>query len=458
MRRRCARASLGPLVSEPGPITRLLSRVPELPTQAEAQQGLREVLADPTLDLLWMNADGVYIDAVGRTTTLEAEAHPVERIVTPVVHEGRTVGALIHAPSVLEDPSALGEVTAVIGLAIEKDRINEKLRRQRDLLSAIGDSTPALLCVIFEGGQITPEGANQAIRELVGETHEELAGRLFSDAVVAAEDQAEVEQVIRDVVAGGTQAERVSRWRASAGGQASVAWTCTPLPDVAQQPVFLISGVDVSERERQAQELRDSRSRIVEAADSERRRLERNLHDGAQQRLVSLALAPPSERSCHVRAGTGGVGARGSGARSFRGDRRVTRAGPWAAPGDPHRPRSRAGASGLAERTPLPVTVHDDLTGRLPAPVEAAAYFVVAEALTNAVKHAQAGEVIVSVEVVDRSLDVAVADDGIGGVALGEGTGLRGLADRVEAISGHLAVTSDQRGTRDTAAIPVSST
>lgn len=441
-------------MSEPGPITRLLSQVPEVPTQAEAQQGLRDVLADPTLDLLWMNADGAYVAADGRTITLEAQ--PIERITTPVMHEGRTVGALIHAPSVLEDPSALGEVTAVIGLAIEKDRINERLRRQRDLLSAIGDATPALLCVIFEGGQITPEGANQAIRDLVGATHEELAGQFFWEAVVAAEDRAEVERAIRDVVTGGSQPDRVSHWRAAAGAEASVAWTCTPLPDVAPQPIFLISGVDVSERERQAKELRDSRSRIVEAADNERRRLERNLHDGAQQRLVSLALSLRRARGQVTSAPEQAVSVLEEAAHDLTeaiAELRELARGLHPAILTDHGlgPALR----GLAERAPLPVTVHNDLPGRLPPPVEAAAYFVVAEALTNAVKHAHAGEVIVSVELADGSLAVAVADDGIGGVASGEGTGLRGLADRVEAISGHLAVTSDARGTRVTASIPV---
>jgi PAS domain S-box-containing protein len=444
-------------VSAPGSITRLLSRVGDLPTQAEAQQGLRDVLADPTLDLLWMNPDGVYIAADGRATTLEAQ--PVGRITTPVLYEGRTVGALIHDPSVLEDPDELGEVAAVIGLAIEKDRINERLRRQRDLLSAIGDATPALLCVIFEDGRISAEGANQATRELVGATHEELAGRLFWEAVVVPEDRPEVERVIREVVNGRPQPDRVSRWRRAAGGQASVAWTCTPLPHVIPQPVFLISGVDVSERERQTQELRDSRSRIVEAADNERRRLERNLHDGAQQRLVSLALS--------LRRATGQVTSAPEEAVSVleEATRDLTEAiaelrelarGLHPAILTVHGlgPALR----GLAERTPLPVTVHYELTGRLPAPVEAAVYFVVAEALTNAVKHAQADEVVVRLELVDGSLAVAVADDGIGGAAFGGGTGLRGLADRVEAISGHLAVTSDERGTRVTAAIPVSGT
>jgi PAS domain S-box-containing protein len=426
-----------------------------LPTQAQAQQGLRDVLADPTLDLLWLNADGAYITADGRTTTLEAQ--PVERITTPVTHEGRPVGALIHAPSVLEDPSALGEVTAVIGLAIEKDRINDQLRAQRDLLSAIGDATPALLCVIFEGGQITREGANQAIQDLVGATQEELAAQFFWDAVVAAEDRAEVERVIREVVAGEPQPERVSHWRAGGGSEASIAWTCTRLPDVVPRPVFLISGVDVSERERQAQELRDSRSRIVEAADNERRRLERNLHDGAQQRLVSLALS--------LRLATGHVASAPEQAVSELKEAAHDLAEAIAELRELARGLHPAiltdhglGAAlrALAERVPLPVTVRNDLPGRLPAPVEAAAYFVVAEALTNAVKHAHAGEVLVSLELADGSLAVAVADDGIGGVAPGEGTGLRGLADRVEAISGHLAVTSDARGTRVTAAIPVS--
>ena len=441
-------------MSEPGPITRLLSQVPEQPTQAQAQQGLRDVLADPTLDLLWINNDGAYVAADGRTTTLEAQ--PVERITTPVLHEGRTVGALIHAPSVLEDPSALGEVTAVIGLAIEMDRINGQLRAQRDLLSAIGDATPALLCVIFAGGQITPEGANQAIQELVGATQAELAGRFFWDAVVAAEDRAEVERVIHDAVAGEPQPERVSRWRVGARSEAAVAWTCMRLPDVVPRPVFLISGVDVSERERQAQELRDSRSRIVEAADNERRRLERNLHDGAQQRLVSLALSlrlaighvtsAPEQAASELEAATRDL------AEAIAELRELAR-GLHPAILTDH--GLGAALRALAERTPLPVTVRNDLPGRLPAPVEAAVYFVVAEALTNAVKHAHAGELTVSVELADGSLTVTVADDGIGGVAPGEGTGLRGLADRVEAISGRLAVTSDARGTRVTAAIPV---
>ncbi len=440
-------------VTQLGPISRLLSRAPELSTQAEAQAGLRDVLADPTLDLLLTSPDGTFLAADGQTVSLDEQLPG--RAVTLVPHGGRTVGALIHDPSVLEEPTALGELTGVLGLAIERNRINDQLRRQRDLLSAIGDGTPALLCLVFADGRMTPEGTNRAARELVGATQEELAGKLFWDAVVVPEDQRDVEQVIHRVVGGQPQADRVSRWRTVAG-QAAVAWTCEPLPDIASEPVFLISGVDVSVREHQAQELRDSRSRIVVTADNERRRLERNLHDGAQQRLVSLALSlrraesnvtsAPDEAVSALRAASQDL------AEAIAELRELARGLHPAILTD----RGLGPAlQALAERAAIPVTLRNDLPGRLPEPVEAAAYFVVAESLTNAVKHAHGSEVVVDVHVADGALNVTIADDGVGGVAPGEGTGLRGLTDRVEAIAGHLDVTSSERGTCVRAAIPV---
>ena len=115
------------------------------------------------------------------------------------------------------------------------------------------------------------------------------------------------------------------------------------------------------------------------------------------------------------------------------------------------RPALRA----LGERAPLPVTVQADVPDRLPEPVEAAAYFVAAEALTNAARHAQATSAVVDAEVTGGMLTISIADDGHGGAAVERGTGLRGLNDRVEAISGQLIVTSDASGTCVTATIPV---
>ena len=440
-------------VSQPGPMSRLLRQVPEIPTQVEAQQGLREVLGDPTLELLWITIDGAYVTAEGQPTTLMAHTSG-RRATTQITHEDRTVGALIHEPSLLADPG-LGEVAAVIGLAIEKDNVNQQLRRQRDLLSAIGDGTPALLCLILANGTITPEGSNRATRELVGQTHEDLAGRCFWDVVVMPADRVAVEQVIQRVVAGEAQPERVSRWQTTTGA-AAVAWTCTKLPDVASEPVFLISGIDVTERELQAQELRDSRSRIVLAADTERRRLERNLHDGAQQRLVSLALSLRRAESYAGSAPEQAVSILREASRDLT--EAISELRELARGLHPVLLTERGlgpAVQALAERAALPVTVRNDLPGRLPESIEAAAYFVVAEALTNAARYAQASAAIVTLEVADDLLKVTVADDGVGGAALGDGSGLRGLADRVEAIAGRLALSSDSTGTRVTAFLPL---
>jgi PAS domain S-box-containing protein len=438
-------------VSAAGPIRRLLSQVSEVPTQAEAQRGLREVLGDPTLELLWVGPGGVYVDTDGRSVALDDQ--PTGRAVTPITHEQRAVGALIHDPSLLDEP-ALDEVAAVIGLAIEKDQINAQLREQRDLLSAIGDGTPALLCLTFADGRILPDGTNRALRDLVGAAREELAGHLFWDMLVVETDRAEVERVIGSVAAGEPQPERVSRWRSTTGA-ISVAWTCAPLLEIESTPIFLISGVDVSDLERQAQELRDSRSRIVLAADNERRRLERNLHDGAQQRLVSLSLslrraeknvvAAPDQAVEVLRAASEEL------VEAIADLRELARGLHPAILTDRG---LRPALAALAERAPLPVTVEGDVPERLPAPVEAAAYFVAAEALTNAARHAHATRAVIEVELARGRLTIAVADDGVGGAAADKGTGLRGLSDRVEAIAGSLAVTSDGLGTRVTASMP----
>jgi PAS domain S-box-containing protein len=191
------------------------------------------------------------------------------------------------------------------------------------------------------------------------------------------------------------------------------------------------------------QELAASRARIVEAGDAERRRLERNLHDGAQQRLVSLALNlrlaaracdPDDEasRSAFERAGE-------ELAQALEELRELARGIHPAVLSD----RGLEPAiEALAARTPVPVEWRIDLEERLPEPVEAAAYYVVAESLTNAAKHANASAVTVRIGREDGLARIEVADDGIGGAATGHGSGLRGLADRVEALGGRLRLDS----------------
>jgi signal transduction histidine kinase len=191
-------------------------------------------------------------------------------------------------------------------------------------------------------------------------------------------------------------------------------------------------------------ELNASRVRILEAGVTERRRLERNLHDGAQQRLVALAvqlrvlekrLGDPEAATAMLR------GAAYELEQALAELRELARGLHPAVLAD----RGLAPAlETLASRSPLPVSVEGVPDVRLAEPLEAAIYFVVAESLTNAVKHAEATELRVSMRTEPGELRVEIADDGRGGAdpSTGNGTGLRGLADRVEALGGRLAVES----------------
>jgi signal transduction histidine kinase len=203
---------------------------------------------------------------------------------------------------------------------------------------------------------------------------------------------------------------------------------------------------------------RVSRAAILEAADSERRRLERNLHDGAQQRLVSLALDlgqvesmldggdPQTARKLLSTA-------RDELALALEELRELARGIHPAILSD----RGLGPAlEALVARVSLPVQL-DAPCERLPEPVEAAAYYMVAEALTNAARHARATSVGVRLRCDDGRLRIEVRDDGIGGADARSGSGLRGLADRVEALGGRLKLDSPAgAGTTLTGEIPLS--
>jgi signal transduction histidine kinase len=209
----------------------------------------------------------------------------------------------------------------------------------------------------------------------------------------------------------------------------------------------------------QLEEVRASRARIVEFGDAERRRVERNLHDGAQQRLVNLSLALGIARS-QIPTTTDGdlAAALDEAAEELRlalAELRELARGIYPVI------LSEAGLgpalASLAERSPIPATVAAAPSDRLPARVEETAYYVASEALANAAKHARATAVTISARHCDGGLEVEVGDDGVGG-ANPNGSGLRGLADRVAALDGHLRVDSPTgRGTRITAELPCES-
>ena len=203
--------------------------------------------------------------------------------------------------------------------------------------------------------------------------------------------------------------------------------------------------------------LRASRARLVEAGDAERRRLGRNLHDGAQQRLVSLMLELQIARETWERdpsMARGLVDQAFDNARAAVDELRDLAAGIH--PAVLTQRGLDAGIESLATRSTVPVELGDPLDERLPLPVETAAYYVVAEALTNVAKYADATHARVEVRRDNGELVVEVRDDGAGGADPTGGSGLRGLADRVGALDGWLEVESAAgRGTLVRAVIPV---
>jgi signal transduction histidine kinase len=203
-------------------------------------------------------------------------------------------------------------------------------------------------------------------------------------------------------------------------------------------------------------ELTASRARIVTASDQVRRRFERDLHDGAQQRVVSLGLevraleaSIPAEQQqlrdqlSNIVGGLSGVSTE---------LQEISRG--------IHPAILSKGGLGpaiktLARRSAVPVALDLNVDRRLPESIEVAAYYVVAEALTNAAKHAQASEVSVSAVAADDELHITITDDGIGGAVTGAGSGLIGLKDRVAVLSGRLDIFSPAgNGTTLKAVIP----
>jgi signal transduction histidine kinase len=243
-------------------------------------------------------------------------------------------------------------------------------------------------------------------------------------------------------------------WGALAAGTRSA----EPLPqgverrlgDFAELVAQALANADAHEQ------LAASRARIVEAGDAERRRLERNLHDGAQQRLVSVAidlrvidaaLAKDPQKARELLSA-----AQEQLAQGLDDLRELARGIHPAVLTD----RGLGPAlESLAIRAPVPVEITELPEERLAGPVEAAAYYVVAEAITNGAKYAQFSHATVSVRRSNGRATVTVADDGVGGADPSRGSGLRGLADRLEALDGRLEVESSAAsGTRIKAEIP----
>jgi signal transduction histidine kinase len=224
--------------------------------------------------------------------------------------------------------------------------------------------------------------------------------------------------------------------------------------DVVALVVFLVTAVVVGvpaarlrravlESARLAEELAASRGRVIAAGDEVRRRVERDLHDGAQQRLISLAFdlrIAQDEVPTELPALRADIGQVAEELTEVMEELREMARGLHPAI------LSEGGLSSalrtLAQRSAVPVELHVNTKSRYPPPVEVAAYYVVSEALTNTTKHAAASHAEVIVEEQDSALRLRVRDDGAGGAAPQRGSGLIGLRDRVEALGGSIDVTS----------------
>jgi signal transduction histidine kinase len=328
-------------------------------------------------------------------------------------------------------------------LRVALGECRERLERERRFGHSVTDLTPSLLLVVDPDGTIVPGGVNVAMERLSGRSEDELVGSRFEGAGPAAWTGTDEPPAF--------ELPYVTR----TGETRAVEWTARVL-EWPEGTRYLLCGTDVTDWRRQEERLRESLARLVETADGERRRLERNLHDGAQQRLVTLQL---ELRLIEATLGADDpVAARLGAARADLTEaleelRELARG---LHPAVLSSYGLAVALEGVAGRATIPVELSVEMIGdRPPALVEAAAYYVVSEAVTNAQKHSGATVVCVAVGRSEGCLCLDVSDDGVGGADL-EGSGLVGLCDRVEALGGSLELTSPPgRGTRLTSRIPL---
>lgn len=348
------------------------------------------------------------------------------------------------------------EFVVIVRDFTDRTRQERILERERDFSRAVVRSTPSFLALVDDRGTLL--SVNRALERAAGIPEKSWLGHPFWTLFIAEQDvpRARGDFVrMRDGEPPGTvEYEHVG----PAGERLVVDWTATVVHDADGALRYLLCGLDVTARKQVEEEIRRSRARIVSAGDAERKRLERNLHDGAQQNLVtvthSIHLAARSLRTEPDRAEEHLERALVELTTAHEELRELARGlHPQILSLQGLGPAVRA----LAGRAPISVTVItvDDAQRWHPL-VESAAYFVVAESLTNTLKYARATSATVRIAPRDDVLVVEVSDDGCGGAQPTEGSGLGGLRDRVEALDGSFAVDSPVgAGTRVRAELPL---
>ncbi len=435
---------LGTTIARGAGLDTIFSSVPERASPGEVQDGLRQALRDQTAQVAyWYGEGGHYVDIDGNRFELPAETR--DRVVTRLDYANDPVAAIVHDAALLEEPELLAGIANAARIALERDKLLVEVRARAQRYFALLQAMPDLMFRISHEGTYlsynAPNPDDLIDDEVVGKTLWDRLPRDLADRVLAAG---------RAAIAG--RPNVIEYALDFEDGQRHYEGRFAPSGDEE----FLMIVREITERKQQQQELEASRQRIVAAGDDARRKLERNLHDGAQQRLVSVSL---SLRLAQGQLEKNPAGAqevleasREELARALEELRELARGIHPAVLTDRG---LEAALDSLAARAPLPVEIEGP-DAILPAQVEAAAYYVVSEALANVTKYAQASSVKVTVEQVDGCAQVVVADDGVGGADPDRGSGLRGLADRVASLNGKLAIDSPPgAGTRVRAEIPL---
>jgi PAS domain S-box-containing protein len=436
---------LGTTLARSAGVGAIFTSLPERASPGEVQEGLRVALRDPTADIAyWYEEGGHYVDVDGNRFDLPADSR--HRTVTRLDYADSPVAAIIHDSALREEPELLEAITGAARIALERDKLLVEVKARAERYRAVLQAMPDLMFRIARDGTYlafnAPNTRDLLAEEVVGRNvhdrlPQELAARVLA-AGQAAVDRGTPQMIEYELQFPDETRNYEARFAASGEDE------------------FLMIVREITERKRQQEELEASRARIVAAGDDERRRLERNLHDGAQQRLVSLSL---SLRLAQNRIQSDPEGAeqlldasREELAQALEELRELARGIHPAVLTDRG---LEAALESLAARSPFPIDVNGP-SCELPAQVEAAAYYVVSEALANVAKYAQASAVEVTVERMNGVAVVEVADDGVGGADPLRGSGLRGLADRVASLSGKLDVQSPPGvGTRVRAEIPL---
>ena len=372
------------------------------------------------------------------------------------------VGAIEFMTSSLKEPddellATTESLGSQIGQFVERSRAEASMREREARHGAILESALDCIITIDHNGRVLE--FNSAAERTFGYQADEIVSREMVEMIVppSLRDQHRA-GLARYLDTGDPrilgQRLEITGMRAD-GTEFPVDLTITRIP-LPGPPAFTGFVRDITERKEAERDLRASRVRLLGAQNEERRRLERNLHDGAQQRLVSLALT--------LRLARDGLPEQDGSTLELieRAQEELQLAL------DELRELARGihpavlterglapALEGVAARSAVPVELSAMPERRLPEPIEAAVYYVVCEALVNIAKHANASAARVSLAEEDGQIVVEVGDDGAGGADAAEGSGLRGLADRVEALDGGLVLMSEASGTTLRATIPL---